>query len=188
MNEIKIIKKRGIKVTIFKAKFLIIFSCVLFSSCNDSKKKVSSGAAQAYASVFSKSCSGGSVNIRVETVSDDSTGVSFVDANSLKVGDKVQIAGTINKSICKGSGSISFSCEGVVQIDTNRAFVCQSGTVSSGYSTTTPLDNSSTLAGNTYKFLGGTVLVYQNQTSVLTRIVLSSSLQPRCPESFTCDK
>ena len=118
-----------------KKILLSFFVLIFFSACkgNDTEEVVS-GAAQVYTSVFSKQCTGGSVHIKVETVSEVSNGISSqistVNLDNLKVGDKVQISGTINNTVL---GAVSFSCEGVVQIDTNRTFTCHSGTLGSSF-------------------------------------------------------
>jgi len=116
-----------------------------------------------------------------------------IDVNNLKVGDKVQILGTINSSIL---GVVSFSCEGVVQIDTDRTFVCDSGNIVSPTSPAPSLSDTPSLSGtptltsvSSLKMIRGEVHTYQNGTQVYTRIIVLRSitnLQSSLPISFTC--
>ena len=169
----------------------------LFSSCDDFNKKepVTSGAA--YSSVFSKTCSGGSVHIKAKKINESVTGeVSSINIDDLKAGDKIQISGSINTTECGVSGSISFSCDGTVVIDTNRAFICNNSGASSPISVT-PLASSSSSPSlspsasplvSSFKVTGGEVYVYQNGTEVFTRIKLDKApYLSNCPVSFRCE-
>ena len=62
-----------------------------------------------------------------------SSPISTVNLNNLKPGHKVQISGTLNNQRLLNGGSVSFSCEGVVKIDTNRTFICASGILGSTF-------------------------------------------------------
>ena len=178
-------------------KILIsFFVLIFFSACNDNDKKpVGSGTAQVYTSVFSKQCTEGSVHIKVETVSEVSNGsssqISTVNLDNLKVGDKVQISGTINSQV-PSIGSVSFSCEGVVRIDTNRTFICNSGTLGSNLVNSPVSPNhypgvyGTSTGSASLRMLGGQVQIHQNGTQVFTRITLTDSLNTKIPISFTC--
>ena len=189
-----------IQISLINQVCISLLVLFFFPACDDfgKKKPVTSGTAQVYTTVFSKQCSEGSINIKVETVSETSTEGTTVNVDDLKVGDKVQISGTINNHVCPVSGSVSFSCEGQVQIDTNRAFVCNSGTISSGFfsgslstvapsktSSSSSLDQPTTVQSSAPKMLRGEVLIYQNGTAVSTRIFF---YQSNCPVvGFICD-
>jgi len=175
--------------------FVFLF---VFSSCKDGrlKKLVTSGEAQVWTTVFSKQCAGGSVHIKAETVSEGGVGL---DVDNLKPGDKVQISGTVANNICQGSGSISFSCEGAVRIDTNRAFSCNAGSLGLAGSVSstshslfqnpfTPSSPGISAPATAFKVIGVQVHIYQNGTQVFTKVDLSRPPhQLFCPVSFVCD-
>ena len=87
-------------------------------ACEPPKKKAT--VPPTYSQVFNKSCSAGTVQVsRKQAVS--------VKA-PLRQGEAVIITGQMRGgSPCLSNSGFSFRCEGIVYVDTNRAFVCQSG-------------------------------------------------------------
>ena len=146
---------------------------------------MSSGVAQVYTSVFSKNCSEGSINIKVETVAGrGGLTLGSVKPEKLNVGDEVYISGTVKKSLCGSAGHVSFSCKGRVQIGNNRSFACSSGTVNIFGAAN--VSGASSVSGK--KFSSGDFHIFGNGLKFYGRIFLSdqSNLAPPCPLSFLC--
>ena len=118
----------------FKSLGIFFMVLVLFSSCGPDKKntKVTSGVAQIYTSVFSKTCPEGSFKVSKQTTPALSASVSSAGVNRLQVGDQVTVSGTINNGQFCSVGPVSFTCQATVRIDQKRAFICHSGSVSAG--------------------------------------------------------
>ena len=177
--------------------FVLYFMSLFFLlSCEKDNKPVSSGVAQSYKTILSKSCSKGSLTVKVKTISNvSSTGqITLTKTDQPKVGDEVEISGKINKSLCKGSNPLTFSCKGTVAIDTNRVFRCFSGTLglgTSSVSTGSSLTGQSTslaspLINSTLKFLTGEFHTYQNGTGFAVTLAVQKGTY-RCPTSFVCE-
>ena len=174
--------------------FVLYFISLFFLfSCKEEKKPVSSGATQTYKTIYSKSCSGGSLTVKTKTKSNlSATGqVVLTESNKLGVGDEVEISGKINKNTC-GNSPLTFSCKGTVYIDTNRTFICTSGTL--GLGTTSSSAGTSTLTSsslttnpviNISKFLKGEFYTYQNGTELFARVIVHNGIYA-CPTGFRC--
>ena len=163
----------------------VLFSVFFLFSCDKETTEVTSGAVQTYNSIFSKSCSEGSINIKVEAVA-SKTSLNLVSVNpeKLNVGDEVHISGTVKKSLCGNAGHVSFSCKGRVQIGDNRSFVCSSGTVN--ILGAAHVLGATNVSGK--KFSSGDFHIFGNGMKFFGRIFLSdhSNLAPPCPLSFLC--
>ena len=152
-------------------------------ACEPPKKKAT---VPTYSQVFNKSCSAGTVQVsRKQAVS--------VKA-PLRQGEAVIITGQMRGgSPCLSNSGFSFRCEGIVYVDTNRAFVCQSGYITptnptalysqtnvyqnpysqtSAYPTTTPPGSSR------ISIQGGKVILYQNGTELFVTLDFTNPLLP----------
>lgn len=75
---------------------------------------------------FSKSCTEGSFQVYKKSM------LGAAGYSQLSVGASVSVKGEIHNSPCHSGGTIRFTCEGSIAVDTNRAIVCTSGTVNGG--------------------------------------------------------
>ncbi len=128
--------------------FLVLVFFLFLVDCGSDKKTdvITPGTGSFGSLAFSKICSGGSFQVYKKSVV-GAVGPSQI--NSLPVGASVSVKGVINDSPCH-SGSVKFTCEGTVAIDTNRAIICNTGTVQGGVgsSLTTTTTQSSSLIPN----------------------------------------
>ena len=109
--------------------FLIIGSFFFLLSCQkQTVKKVTITKAGVTTSsiAFSKSCEEGSFQVYKKSM------IGSAGYSQLSVGASVSVKGTIHNSPCHSGGTIQFTCEGSIAVDTNRAIVCTSGTVNGG--------------------------------------------------------
>ncbi len=178
-------------------KIFVLLSFFLLISC-DSKSGESTTATGGVATpqqqlIFSKTCPAGSVNVH-HTPSTLTT-AGTVTLGQLPVGAKVSISGTITSGGCGQTGPLTFTCSAVVQITNNRAYVCESGTISSSILTasaqTVTAGQSPVAPGivpQPRSFVGGYFMVFNNGTSLFGRIELGPSqwIQTNCPISFNC--
>ena len=159
----------------------LIVSALFLLSCEPPKKKVT---VPTYSQVFSKSCSAGSVQVsRKQAVS---------VKTPLKPGEAVIINGQVRGgSPCLSNSGFSFRCEGIVYVDTNRAFVCQSGYITPTnpgtlYSQTNVYQNPyphtraspSHYAANKIHIQSGKVILYQNGTELFVTLEFTNPLLP----------
>lgn len=131
--------------------FLFLFLTFILSSCGEDLKKsfpvglgkqdkklVSTGIASLKKSVFSKSCSEGSVEIfrsrSPSSLGPTSPPALVLSGNELNEGDQVSISGRVASSVCHNGAPFSFTCEASVAIGGNRTFICSSGRALGGSS------------------------------------------------------
>lgn len=180
-------------------KYFLLGSIVFFiTSCGKPPvTPVKSNALNAARTLLSKTCAGGSFSIQ------SSTPVATTGSKNLPEGSAVTVRGTITNSICHGGGRASFTCKGRVAIGTNRAFVCDSGTISGstlGTTTTTarrplivnslaPTQTSSlpVLSGAS-NLTEGQILIYDNGTKGSVNLVFPNPKYPVavCTAGFNC--
>ena len=160
---------------------LFLFSCDIIKDRIGSEE-VKSGVGQVKPPVFSKTCSQGSVKIQKTTLT----------PGPPKNGEKVTVTGKITQGGCGFNGAVFWTCSAVVQVDTNRIYQCESGTVRAAVSTipqpvvtTTP----SVVAPAVRSFQGGYAMVHNNGLDVFAHIKVSPQYAQfgwACPMSFAC--
>lgn len=176
---------------------VVILSLAFWSCDNSTSTVVSTGTAIVPDVVKYLTCSQGSVTVSVPSNSIPGTQPTL---GKLPAGTEVKISGTINNSqgLCGLSSSVSFTCQGVVFVDTLRYIRCnQGGTIGSvstsitalpsltlGLPTQTPLTRNQ---NHTPSFLGGGIAVYDNGQRISVEIKVSQPYNlGACPIGWAC--
>lgn len=182
------------------ARFILIFTVSLFCVFCDPPKKTRvavPGTATYGHQVLNMRCRSGSSSLTV------SSKTALPQGSHLKPGDAVIIRGNSTEgSACLSNSGFQFQCEGVVGIDTHRAYTCQSGTI-------TPTNTTALYSQNQQQYWdqsqnryvtrphqtgpihiqSGLAMVYDNGTKFYVRLQFaypSSYFAGHCLASYVC--